>query len=294
LNPLVSICIPTFNGASFIEDALNSALAQTYKNIEIVVSDDASNDTTLQIVKNYQDITTIPIRVYQHQPNCIGSNWNHCIKHAQGEYIKFLFQDDVLMPKCIEKMIAVLNQKPQCALVACKRQFITEAGMDSPEIDKWKTIYGDLQVHLNMASESGQLILSKKLFSHPLFYASPFNKIGEPSVVMFRKSILGKTGYFREDLKQILDYEYWYRILKQYPIAIITEPLVKFRLHESQATNLNRNKTINDYKIYENLLYNDYFWLLHPMLRKRLFNKYHIIPRGYKRIKQFIKTKILN
>lgn len=293
MNPLVSICIPTYNGAAFLEEALNSALAQTYGNIEIVVSDDASSDTTLQIVKKYQEATAIPIRVYQHQPNGIGSNWNHCIKQAQGDYIKFLFQDDVLLPECIEKMMAVLTQKPHCALVACKRHFIIEHGMDTPDMVKWRRVYGDLQAHLTIQSEDNQLILTKKLFGHPQFYASPLNKIAEPSAMMFRKNIVDAVGWFREDLKQILDYEFCYRVLKRYHIIVLQEELIKFRLHALQTTQKNKVGVDNDYRLYDRILYDNYFWLLDPMLRKRLYNKYHVIPRGYRKIKQFIKAKIL-
>ena len=283
---LVSICIPTYNGSQFIAEAMQSAIAQTYSNLEIIVSDDASTDDTLKIIEEFKEKTNTPIYIYQHQPNGIGGNWNHCIKQAQGDYIKFLFQDDVLLPDCIEKMMAVLTQKPHCAMVACKRHFIVEAGMDTPEMDKWQRVYGDLQAHLNFKSENNQLILSKKLFSHPQFYASPLNKIGEPSVFLFKKSILDHIGWFREDLKQLLDYEFCYRVLKRYSIIVLQEELIKFRLHTLQTTQKNKVGVDNDYLLYDRILYDNYFWLLHSRIRWALYKRHHAIPKFFRELKK--------
>src|SRR6056297_3323741 len=101
---LVSICIPTFNGQEYIEQALRSAINQTYKNIEIVISDDDSSDSTLQIVKRVKDSTTVPLKIIKHTPTSIGSNWNNCIKESSGKYIKLLLQDDILESNCVEKL----------------------------------------------------------------------------------------------------------------------------------------------------------------------------------------------
>jgi glycosyltransferase involved in cell wall biosynthesis len=284
LKALVSICIPTYNGAPFITEAMDSAIAQTYPNLEIVVSDDASTDGTLDIIETYKTKTNIPIYIYHHQPKGIGANWNHCIKHAKGDYIKFLFQDDVLALTCVEKMVNILEDYPNLGLVASKREFIVENTMKTDAINEWIETFGDLQNHLNLP-KSEINTLDHSIFGLQLFYGSPLNKIGEPSVVMFRKSLIDEVGYLNEDLKQILDYEYWYRILKKYPIAIINKPLVKFRLHQNQATNINRSQDIDDdYKIYEQILYKYYYKLLHPQVKKRLYLKYHPLPKLKKRV----------
>lgn len=90
MSPLVSICIPTFNGAAFIEEAMESALSQTYSNLEIVVSDDHSSDETITKIESFRNQTKIPIFIYHHEPHGIGANWNYCVSKAHGDYIKFL------------------------------------------------------------------------------------------------------------------------------------------------------------------------------------------------------------
>ncbi|WP_179335370.1 glycosyltransferase family 2 protein [Winogradskyella costae] len=271
--PLVSICIPTFNGAKFIAEAMQSAIDQDYPNLEIIISDDASKDDTLTITENFKKQTAIPIKIYPHKPNGIGSNWNYSITKAAGEYIKFLFQDDVLMPNCISSMVEVMENNPKLGMVASKREFLIEDTFLNETIKKWIEKFSDLQRGLNFKSENNIQIIDHTLFCSNQFLRSPLNKIGEPCVIMFKKGILEKIGYYREDLKQILDYEFCYRLLKTQPIAIINENLVKFRLHQNQATNVNRHSGTDDYKKYNKILLREYFWYLNTNTRIRLLKK---------------------
>lgn len=298
--PLVSICIPTYNGEQFIAEAMGSAIIQTYANIEIVVSDDASKDATLQLIEQFREKTKIPIRIYQHEPNGIGANWNNCIKLAKGAYIKFLFQDDILKPNCIKEMVYVLERDKSIGLVASKREFIIEESHLTEETTTWMKGYGNLQEALNLPLINGMRIIDKKLFKSDLFLKSPLNKIGEPPVTLFRTALVKEIGYFREDLKQILDYEFYYRILKKQKIAVLEKELVKFRLHQQQATNLNKGNDEGDYKKYDEIIYNQYFWYLNRKkqleLSKRynavvkLFFRFNSLPKIYRKIKMKLKT----
>lgn len=271
-NPKISICIPTYNGAEYLQEALESIQTQTFKDFEVVVSDDDSKDDTLKIVEKFKQESNFPVRIFHHKPSGIGANWNHAMRQARGKYIKFLFQDDILLPACLEKMYAVLENNPKVGLVASKREFIISKHNDD-KTKQWLATYGDLQKHIS--NRPGDLILTKKLFKRKDFFKKPKNKIGEPSVMMFRKSVLDKTGYYDERLKQILDFEFCCRILKNYYIHIIAEPLVKFRLHDNQATVKNLNSKNDDHQIYPQLLYKDYFWYLNYKYQKEFFLKYN-------------------
>lgn len=279
--PLVSICIPTYNGSKFIAEAMESAINQTYSNLEIIVSDDTSNDDTIKIIEAFKQKTNIPIFIHQHQPNGIGANWNHCIKKANGKYIKFLFQDDVLMPTCVNEMVNVLENDASIGLVASMRTFIVEASYINEETEKWIKAYGNLQEALQLPLKNGMRILDKNLFKSDLFLKSPLNKVGEPPTTMFRKDLIKNIGYYREDLKQILDYEFYYRLLKKYKIAILEKELVKFRLHQQQATNLNRGNDGLDYVKYDKLIYKEYFWYLNKKKQKEFLKRYHPIVKKY-------------
>lgn len=286
MEKMVSICIPTYNGAKFLAEAMDSAIAQTYKNLEIIVSDDASKDDTLKIIASYKEKTDIPIIIYDHKPSGIGANWNNCIKKANGEYIKFLFQDDILYLDCIEKMVTLFSEHTNLGLVACKRDFIIEN--PSEVINDWIKNYSNLQQQFE--EDTAITYLDKSFFKRQDFISPPLNnKIGEPPTVLFKKSTIESIGYFDESLQQILDYVFYYRLLKKYSIAIINEPLVAFRIHNSQATNVNRNRKINDYKLYDKILYNEFYKLLHPSQQKRLTAKFSIFTKIKKIIKRVYK-----
>lgn len=282
MKPLVSICIPTYNGSTFIEEALCSAINQSYPNLEIVVSDDASSDNTLAIIESYKNKTNLPIYIYKHVPNGIGSNWNHCIKQAQGVYIKFLFQDDTLEPTCVEKMVTVLEHDKTIGMVASKRHLILEDSDLIHKNPKWMERHTDLQKTLGFNSANDLNVLTKDLFKSSLFFEEPINKIGEPTVVLIRKNILKDIGLFREDLEQMLDFEFYYRLLKKCNIAILNEKLVSFRLHENQTTNANIKKGVikDDLVLYNKLIYKNYFWYVSSAKKLELLKKYNPLIRA--------------
>ena len=107
-SPLVSICIPTYNGDIYIKECLNSAINQTYENIEIIISDDNSQDNTMNICNTILSKTNIDYKIITNNSSGgVADNWNNSIKYSSGQYIKMLFQDDYLYPDCIEKMISL-------------------------------------------------------------------------------------------------------------------------------------------------------------------------------------------
>lgn len=283
---LVSICIPVYNGATYIQEALNSVSSQTYNNIEVVISDDRSDDNTIEICEKFKKDVAFPVFIYSHEPKGIGANWNHCIERAQGKYIKFLFQDDVLFPDCIQHMTGVFIKNPWLKLVACKRTFIfDEYYVKSEKMEKWLQKYGDLQETLPISFNKGLAVVDNTIFKRKEFFTEPFNKIGEPTAVMFDRSLYKDIGEFNVKLKQFLDYEYWYRALKKYPIAITEKPLVQFRLHGFQTTIVNANNKINEYPLYFSFIERSLFFHLSighqlKIILKKIWRKLVKLIRG--------------
>lgn len=238
--PLVSICVPTYNGARYLEEALNSALAQTYSDCEIVVSDDRSSDGTADICRRVLEGGPFPFRIVEHEPAGIGANWNHAVQNARGTYIKFLFQDDLLKPDCVERMVAILETDPDIGLVYCDREILAMPGIPAERPAEWNDTYATLtrfwRGELSGPRPGRELLGREDLFD------SPRNKIGEPIVVMFPKAVWEHVGPFSEWMVQCLDYDFWYRVMAEYKIAVVDEPLAVFRLHPDQATSRNVGK----------------------------------------------------
>ncbi|WP_299114693.1 glycosyltransferase [uncultured Winogradskyella sp.] len=273
--PVVSICIPTFNGEAYIEECLNSALSQTYNNIELIISDDASNDNTLEIINVLKGNTEIPIHIFHHAPNGIGANWNNCIKNSNGQYIKFLFQDDVLAPDCVEKHVNVMRSESNIAMVYAKRHFIHVENSES--ILEFKKVYGNLHENWSNLKINEGVIEGKAYLKDRNFLNAPKNKIGEPTSVLIDKACFDKVGYFNEELKQALDCEFWSRLMPFYKIGFVDEHLSSFRLHAAQASAVNKSEKINETEVLYKMYYDTLLPYLHKECRLKLQKRFHPI-----------------
>lgn len=217
--PKVSVCIPTFNGAKYIKGALDSVLQQNYQDFEIVIVDNSSTDQTEFLVAELASQSE-KIRFFKNSENIgLAGNLNKCIEHARGDYIKYLCVDDLLMPGCLEQMVAGLDAYPAVSLVCGGRLSINEAGQP----------FG-LQ---NYSTRSG-IIPGYKVINRCLFGG---NFIGGPSAVMFRKS--DAFALFREDLPQLMDMVMWFGLLENRSLLSIGTPLCAIRCHEDQITMAN-------------------------------------------------------
>ena len=270
--PLVSICIPTYNGEEFLEEALKSIEQQTYKNIEVIVSDDNSNDTTLFICQQFKNRVNFPVHIYSHNQTNIGANWDYSIKHSKGDYIKFLFQDDLLNPKCIEIMMSYL-EKNKLEIVFCKREIIDEKGKLSTS--DFLIRFGDLQKGINLTTHDFYLFNKSDL--HLLGSVKQnslqYNFLGEPVTSLFSRKLYDQIGNFESSLKQFLDLEYWLRVLNKFPIGIISEKLISFRVHDKQASNVNFNNKVNEVNYIERLIIKNFFFYLSFTQQKKIVKK---------------------
>lgn len=270
-HPLVSLCIPTYKGAKYLLETLRSAVNQTYPNLEFIISDDASKDNSLKIVKNFFADKQLNFKVISNVSAGIGSNWNNCVKHSSGEYIKFLMQDDILLENCVEEMMTLMTVSKKVGLVYCKRGFIDQDGI----FDEFIKVYGNLHKYWGDFEVKGGILPGNTYLKDSEFLNSPKNKIGEPTCVLLRTECFRKVGYFAENMYQALDSDFWYRTMKYFQVGFIDEELVKFRLHRKQASIINKSKGNQD----KNLIYKRYydllFWYLHPRCQWKLLKLYN-------------------
>ena len=237
----LSICIPTRNGEEFIVKALESAFSQTYRPIEIIVSDDASTDGTVELVQLMSDQCPVPLHLVQHTPAGIGENWNNCVREARGEVrFEFLFQDDLLAPRCVERMMEPARLTKRVGLGYCRRTIISDP--EDANHRQWAEKYGVLHQSWRSIPVSDHICPGSLYLRDRALMTSPANKIGEPTAVLLRATVFDREGYFENELVQELDYFYWYKIMRHFHIAFVDEELVSFRLHAEQATWRNRRE----------------------------------------------------
>jgi len=127
MRPSVSVCIPTYNGAAFLSECLDSVLSQSYSDFEVLVEDDCSSDDSVEIANSYaRHDSRIRVSVNDSNLGLVG-NWNRSVQLSRGEWIKFVFQDDLILPECLGRMVAVATRSGT-PLVSCARDFIFEPG----------------------------------------------------------------------------------------------------------------------------------------------------------------------
>jgi glycosyltransferase involved in cell wall biosynthesis len=237
---LISICIPTYNGRKFLETCLDSAIGQTYPDIEILVVDDGSTDNTPDIVAKYA-AKDARVKLFINKKNLgLVSNWNRCIELANGEWIKFLFQDDTLAHNCIEVMVNSISGNDK--ILTSGRRLILDESLD--EATKIYSVNETVTFEqLGIISDSPVYIPPTKIALFIIKNIST-NFIGEPTVIMFKKDIVREIGEFNPDLIQICDLEYFLRIACNYGIKYIPKPLTSFRVHKGSASTSNVNERL--------------------------------------------------
>lgn len=230
--PLVSICIPTYNGRDFLSVSVESALAQTTAAIEILIVDDASTDGTPKLADDYSR-RDARVRVVRNSTNLgLVGNWNRCVSLAAGRWIKFLFQDDMLEPHCVESMLEVADSSGR-EFVFCFRNFVFEAG--TPESVR-RYFLGHQALVRDWFSEAD--LPPQRLFELALRNA-PRNLIGEPTVTMLSRDLMRRAGAFNSALVHLCDAEYWVRAGSISGIACCRSELATFRVHGASATSVN-------------------------------------------------------
>ncbi len=217
--PKTSICVPTRNCAHFLVAAVESALHQTTGDFEVVIVDNGSVDDTESVVRNLMKQDS-RLRYYRH-PQDIGliGNLNACLAHADGEYIKFLCADDMLLPDCVERMAAILDSNPSVALVTAGRLMTNAAGRPLSV----KRYPGPAR------TVPGHQAIQRCLLDR--------HYIGEPTAVMFRRAAVDRG--FNERYPQAVDIDMWFRLLEHGELKTITEPLCMIRQHNAQLTRAN-------------------------------------------------------
>ena len=123
--PLISVCIPTYNYARYVPQAVESVLAQDFDDFELIVIDDCSEDNTVETMEKYfRGDRRVRFKV---NPSNLGMvrNWNRCLTEARGKYIKYVFGDDVLSSKgALGRMATLLESDPSISLVSSARYLI--------------------------------------------------------------------------------------------------------------------------------------------------------------------------
>jgi len=209
-NPKVSIIIPNYNHAQFLEERIESVLNQTYQDFEIILLDDSSTDNSLEILSRYESHPKVShFEVNQQNSGSVFKQWVKGIKLAKGEYIWIAESDDVAHLHFLEKMIVIAEPKENVGLIFCKSKVIDEFGNKTgsflqPPHDKTEfAIHGEELVSTYIIRKLSILNASSVLYKSEALRAVDYTKLSEFTNVgdMFTYSIIGltNTNYFLDE-----------------------------------------------------------------------------------------------
>lgn len=226
--PLVSILIPTYNQTKYLKQALDSALNQSYRNTEIIICDDSSTDDVQKLVEQYM-LKTNKIKYFNNggpSGDWGKINLEKCLRKSSGEYVNYLFHDDIFDSNKIDKMVNYFLYDDTLSLITSYRKLINEN--DEYLNDTLRTV----QQYPYDIRLTGEEAGRKLLFSLN-------NYIGEPTTAMFRRSSVNSAicEYDSYEINCLVDAALWLKLLRQGNMIYISEPLSKFRIHSSQNSN---------------------------------------------------------
>ena len=205
--PLVSVLMTAYNREKYIASAIESVLASTLNDFELIITDDCSKDKTLEVAQSYAAKDN-RIKVYINQNN-LGDypNRNKAASYASGKYIKYLDSDDIMYPHCLEVMVTAMEK-------------FTEAGF-------------------GLCAKSDALTPYPVLLSSREIYMEHFNGYGHldraPGSSIIKKEAFDKVGGFSGE-RMIGDNDLWFRLAMYYPMVKFVVGLVWDRLHEGQES----------------------------------------------------------
>ena len=213
-NPCISVIIPSYNHASYIGQAIESVLSQSFKSFELLIADDCSTDNSIEIIKKFSDSR---IRTFFLERN-LGAVpiLDFLINEAKGDYIALLNSDDFWYPSKLEKQYEIMQKKPDLGASFTWANIVDENGRVLSNTD---VPYAEVFIQRNK---------SQGEWLNHFFYNS--NCLCHPSILI-KRTIFEEIGSYKHYLRQIPDFELWIRLIKSYPIYIHEERLVAHRRH---------------------------------------------------------------
>lgn len=207
--PKVSVIMPVYNGQEFLRETMDSVLNQTFTDFEFIIINDASKDSTEEIIKSYEDDRIVYLKNEQNLG--VAGALNRGLENAKGEYVARIDADDIAMPERFQKQVEFMDKHPDVGVCGSHIRIFEQDGAERDF--KYSELDAELRVDM----------LFNSAFAHP--------------AVMLRKSVLDKNKiFYNRDFEKAEDYRMWYDIMRVSKGYNLQEPLLRYRHHQNQVT----------------------------------------------------------
>jgi glycosyltransferase involved in cell wall biosynthesis len=219
--PLISVCIPVYNGSAHLRECLLSVGAQASVGLEVVVRDDGSKDGSLELVDSVaREFPQVEWNIARNAANLgMVGNWNACLMAAKGEFVKMMGQDDLLEANCLEKQAEALQANPSANL--CVSAVNLYSARSARLFSKRR--------HWSEGCHSGREIIIDCA-------RRAYNPLGEPVTGLARRESMLAHGGYDASLRYWVDVDMWFQLIQNSACMILREALCGFRIHRGAAS----------------------------------------------------------
>jgi len=217
--PRVSVILPSYNHERFVGLALDSVLAQTYQDFEIVITDDGSTDRSVEVLTAYRQRDP-RIKLFVNRVNYETHSVNNCIQHSSGQYIAMLASDDEFFPAKLERQVKILDDCPETVAVFTNARIVDEYGRD----------FGDpTHPYCTIFDQANR---SRHMWLNQFFLKG--NCLCQPSALI-RRSVFETLGLYNPLLASLDDFELWVRLCLRHDIHVLPQKLMNLRVLSREA-----------------------------------------------------------
>lgn len=223
----VTVVIPNYNHASYLRKRIDSVLAQTYPDFEVLLLDDCSTDDSRSIIESYRSHPRMGQIIYNVQnSSSTFKQWNKSFQLVSGKYVWIAESDDYADPSFLEKLVGTLEAQPDCGLAYSQSWRVDEGGLVH---GTWGTVLSELDPQLwdhDFVIDGSELVRR---------FMVNRNIIPNASAVLMRRDVLQQIGPAPENMRVAGDWLFWIKYLMQTKVAFLAEPLNYFRFHENNV-----------------------------------------------------------
>ncbi|MCH2128190.1 MAG: glycosyltransferase [Pirellulaceae bacterium] len=227
--PCVSVIVPNYNHARFLPQRLETVLRQSYSDMEVIVLDDASTDTSRDIIMRYADDPRVRVAFRDVNSGNPCSQWNAGVRLATGEFVWIAESDDYADLNLLQTLVQILRQQPETGLVYCESTVVDDENQEVGSAADWSS---------QVDAERWKAPFTNDGRDECARYFVVQNLIPNASAVVFRRELYNHIGGADETYTMAGDYELWSRMLLNTHLAFTPDRLNYFRAHQASVRNM--------------------------------------------------------
>jgi len=234
--PAVSVIVPNYNHARFLRRRIDTILAQTFQDFELILLDDCSTDNSRSILSEYCSDSRVRLEFNDVNSGSTFKQWNKGVRMARGEYVWIAESDDYADERLLKRLVTLLGSEPEAAFAYCRSWRVTEDDRADGFGDWYLELVDSERWKRDFCVDGSQQFLS--YFAHCCV-------VPNASAAVFRKEIYDRVGGADESLRQCGDWKVWAAMALVGKVAFVSEPLNHYRFHQTTVSHNSRRGAVD-------------------------------------------------